>query len=212
MKHLHKCYILYFIFFFTPCLILFEACAPSRLVRPLEKGQKAISADLGGPVIQFKNALIPIPLTTLMYGQGISDKTSVFGSLHTTSLLFGVLQTDIGACQRIYYNDSLRLGISFNPALNIAQEFWPQWSGGFKCWPQLDLNIYWEVKAKKSFFYLGVENWFEFASTRAEDQAQTTHWIFCPQAGYTWARPKWNFNVELKDIGPNINNLPNVAS
>ncbi len=200
-----------FILCFLLALIFFNSCAPSRLIRPLDKGQKTISANLGGPLFDYHNLTIPVPLTSIMYAQGITDNTSVFGSIHTTSLLFGVAQTDIGVCQKIYYSDSLHLGVSVNPALNIAQEFWPQFSGGFKCWPQLDLNAYWEIHPKKSFVYAGIENWFELASQRADGQPQTTHWLYCPQVGYTYCRLKWNYNIEMKYIAPNLNNLPNVV-
>ncbi|MGP8214201.1 MAG: hypothetical protein ACLQQ4_01420 [Bacteroidia bacterium] len=193
-------------------ILLLNSCAPSRLIRPLEKGQKVIGANIGGPLFSYSGTIIPVPLSALMYAQGITDNTSVFGSIHTTSLLFGVAQTDIGVCQRLYYNDSLRLGISVNPTLNLADVFWPQTAGAFKCWPQLDLNVYWEFKPHKSFIYAGIENWFELAQQRADEQPQTTHWIFCPQAGYTYARPKWNYSIEMKFIAPNIDNLPNVVS
>ena len=192
----------------TASALLFS-CAPSMLVRPLSKGQNVINAELGGPLIEYSSLTIPTPLSSLMYARGITDNTSAFGSVHTTSLLFGNIQTDIGVCQKIYYNDSLRLGISVNPALNMVCSIW---DGSFKCWPEADLNFYWEIKPHKSFVYIGMENWFELSQTRAEDQPQTTHWIFCPQVGYTYSRTKWDYNIELKWIAPNIPNLPNVVS
>jgi len=201
----------FLVIFFISALLFFNSCAPSRLIRPLDKGQKVVSANIGGPLFHYSGTVIPVPLTSLMYAQGITDNTSVFGSVHTTALLFGVAQTDIGVCQRLYYNDSLHLGISVNPALNIAQEFWPQFSGGFKLWPQIDLNAYWEIHPKKSFVYAGFENWFELATQRADAQPQTTHWLFCPQVGYTYSRLKWNYSIELKYIAPNLDNLPNVV-
>jgi len=198
----------YFFFSFLIALAAFSSCAPSRLVRPLEKGKKIVSANLGGPLIGFSGKTIPLPLTSLMYAQGIKNNTSAFGSLHTTSLLFGVIQTDIGICQRVYFNDSLRLGISVNPSLNLAFD---KWEKNFMCWPQLDINAYYEIKPKKSFLYAGIENWFELAQNKADDQKQTRHWLFCPQAGYTYCRAKWNYNIEMKFIAPNIKNTPNVV-
>ncbi len=189
-------------------LIILNSCAPSRIVRPLDKGQKAINASLGGALIGFAGTTIPIPLTTVTYAQGVADKTTAFGSVHTTSLLFGIFQTDIGVCHRLYYNDSLRFGISVNPVINLAFD---KWEKKFKCWPQADINFYWEIKPKKSFFYAGVENWFELAQKKAHDQNQQTHWIFCPQIGYTYTRNKWNYNTEIKYIAPNISHTPNVV-
>src|ERR1035437_5357458 len=153
-------------------LFLFSSCTPSSLVRPLDKGQKVVSASLGGPLIGFAGTTIPVPLTSVMYAQGITNKTSVFGSVHPTSLLFGVFQTDIGICQGLYYNDSLRIGFSVNPALNLAFD---KWEKQFKCWPQLDVNMYWNIKPNKSFLYAGVENWFELAKYKAYKETQQKH-------------------------------------
>ena len=189
-------------------VLLLASCTPSRLVRPLEKGQKVVSASLGGPLIGFAGTVIPVPLTSVMYAQGITNKTSVFGSVHATSMLFGVFQTDIGICQSIYYNDSLRIGFSVNPAINLAYD---KWEGHLKCWPELDLNMYWNIKPKKSFFYAGVENWFELSKYKAYSQTQQNHWLVNPQAGYSYVRKKWNYNIELKYLVPYINNTPNVV-
>ena len=189
-------------------LFLFSSCTPSRLVRPLDKGQKVVSASLGGPLIGFSGTVIPVPLTSVMYAQGITNKTSVFGSVHPTSLLFGVFQTDIGICQGLYYNDSLRIGFSVNPALNLAFD---KWEKQFKCWPQLDVNMYWNIKPNKSFLYAGVENWFELAKYKAYGETQQKHWLINPQIGYSYVRKKWNYNLEIKYLVPNMANTPNVV-
>ncbi|HEY4799655.1 MAG TPA: hypothetical protein VII99_11305 [Bacteroidia bacterium] len=198
----------YFFFSVLAAVVILSSCAPSRLVRPLEKGQKIISANLGGPLIGFSGKIIPVPLSSIMYAQGLKENTSVFGSLHTTSLLFGVIQTDIGICRRVYYNDSLRLGVSVTPALNLAIDKW-EWHS--KCWPQLDVNVYRECRSKKSFYYAGMENWIELAMNRADGTTQKQHWIFAPQAGFTYCRKKWNYNIEMKYIAPNISNLLSVV-
>ena len=186
----------------------FYSCMPSRIVRPLDKGQKAIGAHLGGPMIGFSGTTIPMPFTSIMYAQGVSDKTTVFGSLHTTSLLFGVIQTDMGACYNVVYSDSLKLGLSVTPAINLAYD---KWEGNFKAWPQLDVNVYWDIKPKKSFLYVGVDNWFELSSKKAHNQAQTNRWIVNPQIGFTYVRKKWNYNIEGKWLTPYLNNEPGVV-
>ena len=187
---------------------LLFSCMPSRIVRPLDKGEKAVNLHVGGPLIGFAGTTIPVPFTSLMYAQGVTDKTTVFGSLHTTSLLFGVVQTDIGACQNLYYNDSLKLGISVTPAINMAYD---TWEGNFKLWPQLDVNAYWDIKPQKSFVYFGVDNWFELSGTKAHNQSQKNRWIINPQIGFTHVRNKWNYNIEGKWLTPYLKNTPNVV-
>ena len=105
-------------------LVFLYSCAPSRFVKPLKKNEKALNLSLGGELIRFGNAVIPVPFTSIVYGQGITDKTTVFGSIHTTSALFGNFQTDVGVVQQLYKNDSLKIGITISPALNfICHQF-----------------------------------------------------------------------------------------
>ena len=184
------------------------SCMPSRIVRPLEKGQRAIGAHLGGPLIGFGGTTIPIPFTSLMYAQGVTEKTTAFASIHTTSLLFGVIQTDIGAVYNLYYNDSSRIGFSVALAVNMAYD---TWESNFKIWPQLDVNMYWNIRPKKSFVYLGVDNWFELSGKKEHGQKQTNRWIINPQIGYTNVRKKWNHNIEFKYLVPYLNNEPGVV-
>jgi hypothetical protein len=185
-----------------------QSCAPSRIIKPLEKGEQSLSTNLGGPLIKFGSAPIPIPLTSVMYARGLDNKTTAFGSLHTTSLLFGVIQTDIGICREIYTSEKLQLGLSVNPVLNFAFD---TWEANAKLWPELDLNIHKDLFSKKGFVYLGAANWFEFSSTRAHGETQKTHWLINPHIGFNWAPKKWAYNIEAKYLAPGKNNQPNVV-
>lgn len=167
-----------------------------------------ISMSLGGPLIGYSNATIPMPLTTLHYAQGLTNKTTAFGSLHTTSLLYGVFQTDIGINQSLYYNKVYRVGFTGNPVLNMAID---RWEKKFKLWPQLDVNAYWEIATGKSFLYAGLSNWFELANKTSPEIQQTKHWFCNPEIGFNYTRSKWNYVLEAKYLAASINNLPNVV-
>ena len=72
-------------------------------------------------------------------------------------------------------------------------------------WPQLDINAYWEygkVRASKqiktaadsvnanlkpSYFYVGMNNFFELSTLRVHDEAQPQHWIPSPHIGHVLA-------------------------
>ena len=189
-------------------MFLFHSCAPSRIVRPLEKGEKQVSAHLGGPLMGFVGTVIPMPLTSVSYAHGVSDKVTVFGGIHTTAMLYGVFQTDIGVCYNLYKQDSSRFGLSVSPVINMAYD---KWEGNFKFWPEIDINAYWEFNPKKSFAYLGVSNWFELVSKRAHDESQENRWIVNPHLGYTYVRKKWNYNFETKYLVPYLDTKPNVV-
>ncbi len=197
---------LYYIIF---SIALFS-CTPTRVIKPLAKGEKSIQAHLGGPLIGFGNATIPIPFTSFCYAQGVNNKITAFGSLHTTSTFFGVIQTDLGACANLYKfkHDKFDINLSASPALQMAFD---KWEKKFKAWPQLDFNFYASKKDKPSFVYIGMMNWFELAKYKAHDIKQTNHWIFAPQLGYNYSHKKMNYALEMKYLAPNKNNQPNVV-
>lgn len=187
--------------------VAFQNCAPSRFVKPLAKNQNAISLNLGGPLIHFGKATIPIPFTSIAYGRGITNSTTAFGSVHLTSLLFGNFQTDIGVCQRLYKNDSLKFGITVNPALNMVYD---KWNKNFRVWPQLDINFYKDILKQKAFVYVGLTNWFELSSTKAHNEPVTSRMLINPHVGMTYNTKKWGYTLECKFLQMDKKNKPNV--
>lgn len=188
-------------------VLLIFSCSPTRIVRPLKKKEKVLSANFGGPLIGFSGATIPIPFTAVTYAQGLNEHTTAFGSLHSTAILFGNFQTDIGLCQQLWKSDSLRIGISCNPVFNILFD---KWEKNFRFWPQIDFNFYYECKPGKNFVYLGALNWFELSGYRAHHQLQKKNWLPGIQAGYTHLFKNWSFTFECKWIAPGRENKPNV--
>ena len=178
------------------------SCAPSRFVKPLAKGEKAVAVTFGGPLIGFGGSVIPVPLTSVYGGYGFNDRITFFGSLHTTSIPFGVFQTDIGVTYSLWTKDSLRTGLSVSPALNIAAN-----RSDLKLWPAIDLNYYQSFGKKYSYWYAGVSNWFELSSRKAHNEVQKEHWLFSPQAGIVFSKKnKWAHQVEIKVLGLNRSN------
>jgi hypothetical protein len=189
-------------------LIFLSSCAPSRFVKPLEKGQKAVNVHLGGPLIGFAGTTIPIPFTSITGAYGLKDNLTVFMGLHTTALAFGVFQTDIGMVKQLKAQNNFLPAITITPALNLAVD---KWKGHFKCWPQLDLNGYWHIRKKSHFTYLGLSNWFELSGMKAHDEKQTIHWIWNPHLGQSFVFEKWLYNLEIKYLASTTKNLPNVV-
>jgi hypothetical protein len=187
---------------------VFQNCAPTRFVKPLANKETAIAANLGGPLIHFGKAVTPIPFTSIMYGRGITNSTTVFGSIHTTALLFGNFQTDIGICQNLYKNDSLKLGITVNPAINMVYD---KWNKNFRAWPELDINVYKDIFKQKAFVYVGLTNWFELSSKKAHNETQQNHVLINPHVGMTYNTKKWGYTLEGKFLQMNKNNKPNVV-
>lgn len=176
---------------------LIISCAPTRFVQPLEKGQHSIGFDIGGPLIEFSGSTIPVPLSNINYGYGLNENLTLFGSLHSTSLAFGNIQTDIGATYKFWDQNKYIPNVSIMPALNFVTNIN---EGQPKLWPQLDINAYWQHGENNSYGYVGFSNWFELSSNAAHGEEVFDHWLFNPQIGYMYKTSSWAYNLELKFI------------
>ena len=196
------------VFFIGFSFFLLQNCAPSRFVKPLAKHEQAVSFSFGGPLIKFSGAFTPLPFTTFCYGYGLTDKITGYASLHSTSLLFGNLQTDLGATFKLYEKENI-FGVSASPALQIAYSIGN--AGSFKLWPSADINAYYHANKKPSYVYAGINSWFELSRTRAYEQPQQRHAIPNIHVGYTIVKTKWQHQFELGYLGIGIPIYPGVV-
>ncbi|HCQ29028.1 MAG TPA: hypothetical protein DIU39_02005 [Flavobacteriales bacterium] len=181
-----------------------DSCAPSRYVKPLEKGEKNIGFTFGGEMIEYGSGTIPLPLTSVVGGFGIDTGLTLFTGLHTTSLYFNNLQLDIGCTKNVYASKNGKTNISVSPVINFITDFD---SPTTRLWPQLDINAYRFFGKKNHYAYLGISNWFELANKRANDQPIAQHWIFNPQMGTVFnLKNHWQFTAEIKLLAPNQEN------
>ncbi|HHG85447.1 MAG TPA: hypothetical protein ENJ82_11935 [Bacteroidetes bacterium] len=176
-------------------LIGMQACAPSRYIRPLEKGEKAISVTLGGPLFTNFGYPMPIPLTTVTGAYGIKEDLTGFAALHPTSAGFGVIQMDLGISKAFLRPAGWKPGFTASPILGFAADVW---EGHFKLWPQLDLNAWWEYGERKHFVYAGLSSWFELAGKRAHSEPQPQVILPGFQIGNTWSFGSVDYQLEIK--------------
>lgn len=218
--------------------ILLVGCAPTRYVRPLKKGEDRWGASIGGPLIKYGGALIPVPNTTITYAKAYSDSLTWFVGLHTTSALFNNFQTEVGFCYNLYQNkkmrffkDSVNFGLSVTPVANfgmhingarniLTQKYTINNPGttffsGVKLWPQLDINAYISYgKNDKNFVYLGLCNWFDVNRPFSYNNKKNPAFFYVsPQLGNTWNDKKglWSLTLEAKYLVPYINNQNKVV-
>lgn len=189
-------------------VILLYGCTPQRIVRTLPKGESGISASLGGPLISYKSTMIPVPLTSVSAAYGMKEGLTAFAGLHTTSLAFGLFQTDMGITYRLIESKGYRPGLSVSPVANLMLD---KWQYHFKCYPEADINAYWEYGKKRSYC-LGMFNWFELAGKRTLDQVQPHHWFPGLSLGNTFSRSRWDFTIEVKYITPFYSNRDLVVT
>lgn len=189
--------VVYILLFF-----IIYSCSPIKYIKPLEKGDHAATISMGGPLIKYGAATMPIPFLTANYGYGIDSSLTGFTSLNITSALFGNFQMELGASKQLLKQNNYFPALSFSPVANIIYRN----KDAFKFYPQLAINTFWEYGKHKNLVYIGFDNWFELALKRAHGVQQPNHWIFMPSIGHTFTGNKWNFNVEAKLIAPNLSN------
>ncbi|MFM7725923.1 MAG: hypothetical protein ACKO7B_04420 [Flavobacteriales bacterium] len=180
-------------------LALIAACSPVTLVKPLEKNQWAASATLGGPLIGFGSAVIPVPFTSLGAAYGINERTSVSARIHTTAALFGVAQIDAGYLRQIRKQQGAIPGIS---AMGQGTFMVDRWKGIARFYPQLDLNAWWDVGQKGHYCYTGLSSWYELQSKGTGDRNQPANWIPAWNVGFCREHIRWSTRFELKYMAP----------
>lgn len=183
-------------------ICLFFSCAPARFVKPLEKKQHAANIALGGPLIKYGTATIPIPFLTANYGYGIDSTLTGFASFNITSALYGNFQMELGATKQLLKQKKYFPALSVTPIANVIYKN----KDARKLYPQLALNAFWEYGKRKNLVYVGIDNWFELASKKKYEIKQQNHWMFMPMIGHSIVGKKWSFNIEAKVIAPNLSN------
>ncbi len=183
--------------------VMAGACAPSRYVRPLEKGQWAAQGHFGGPLFSNLGYTIPVPLTSAGVGYGLDEEITLFADLQITELAFGVIQLNAGGNYYLSRPEGYRPGITGTLILNAAVS---TWDGRAKLWPQLDVNARWAYGQNDNQIYLGLSNFFEPARHRTQGEAQPAHWLPSIFAGHVFSGKSWDLSLEGKWIAPNQSN------
>ena len=183
-------------------LLFLIGCSPIRHVKPLEFKQHAVNISLGGPLIKFGSATIPIPFISASYGYGLDTGLTLFSGFNITSALYGNAQIDLGCTKEFLKQKKWIPGISITPQLNFIYRN----PDAYKLYPQMAINSYWEYNKKGNLIYCSLDNWFELATTRKYDVKQENNWIIVPTIGHVFKGEKWDFNIETKIIAPNLSN------
>jgi hypothetical protein len=111
------------------CLACLAAgCAVSHGVRPLARGQGAVTASFGGPISRDLPSPVafPVPITTVGYAHGLTDRTAVHGAIHPTGLAaFGVFAADAGVTELLLEPRGLAPRLMLDGGLILAAGRFP---------------------------------------------------------------------------------------
>jgi len=191
------------LFWIGTAALVFQACSPMTMVKPLAEKQKAITATVGGPLVGFGGAVVPVPFTSIGGAYGYSEKSTITARFHTTSALFGVMHLDAGLLRQVRSQNGKIPGISVMAQGSFMLDTWEH---QFRFYPQLDANAWWDVGKNGSYLYTGASTWYETRSRGTGGRVQSTHVIPAFQLGYSREREKWSTRFELKYLAPFTSN------
>ncbi len=177
-------------------IILLIGCAPVRFVRPLEKGELAVTGSIGGPLFKNFDAPIPVPNITVAAGYGIREDWTASGGVNLLSGAFGNIHLDLGVSKSLLKPDGFRPGVTISPSVNLVAGLNP--NSGFRLWPVVDANAWWEYGEHKHYFYSGLSAWFVLSGKGPNGSEQPQNILPGVQLGHVWSGNKWDFTAELK--------------
>ncbi len=181
-------------------VLLLFSCSATRIVKPLEAKKVAVGFDFGGPIVDFAGVKIPVPFSSFSGAYGIDSMMTVFGGLHTTALAFGNLQMDFGLLRDIIPAKGRVPGFSVAPVANFMVNFK---QGGFRFYPEIDLNLHWQYSLKyRHFMYFSVANWFDLWAKKAHNEPNPTRYIPNFALGHTFENKKMRYILEARWLSP----------
>ena len=161
-------------------------CSMAHHARPVGKGNQVVHVSVGGPVAGVGEPSMLVPLTTVSFTYGATDRLDVYGGWHVleTFLNGGNAFFDVGASYYWVDQAGLRPGVStaltISPLLNAA--------GG---WLLIDLALTtsWTLDAAdKHLVYLGCHN----AMTPIRHSAiETPRYSWSPFVGWQGRLWEW---------------------
>jgi hypothetical protein len=188
--------------------LLLPACKPTRFVKPLEKDESALGFNLGGPLIHFAGTVIPVPFSSVYFGHGLSENSSGSVGLHTTALLYENLQLDLAYTQEIVDQDGFMPGVSLTGSSQVILGLRV---GAFRFYPALDINLYYEYQGDKQMTYFSFNNWIDPHPNKINQGSEYRLWRPTLGIGHLYRWKNWEFGLEYKFLGANLNNTMTVV-
>lgn len=139
-------------------LALWGGCTTTRAIRPLDKGEGAIIASVGGPItLELGPVGIPMPLASVGYAHGLDGKTNLHGAVHLSGLFaFGVPGIDVGVARELLtpYKARPRLMIDGTVVAFFGNAAPGDPPAAIRVLPSVDLVASWPIKLQT--LYVGV--------------------------------------------------------
>jgi hypothetical protein len=133
-------------------LAALSACATSHYVRPLGKGNGAVHASLGGPLVTVGGATFPTPIATVGGGYGVRDDVDVYLDADLTAAAFGDLHlTPAVAWHPLISERGAVPTVTVAGAVQLLTDF----RTSARAFPQLTAATAWALGKKRHLLYAG---------------------------------------------------------
>ena len=134
------------------CAALVAGCAATHAVRPLGRGNGAVHASLGGPLVTVGSATIPTPILSVGGAYGVRDDAEVTLHADATAALFGVLHVEPGVAFHPVIRDGGAIPtLTAAASLHLLTNF-----NDTRLAPQVTLAGAWRVR-RRHLIYLGAD-------------------------------------------------------
>ncbi len=184
------------------------SCAPTRFVKPLEKDQKSVGFNFGGPLIKFGGLKIPIPYTSIYAGYGWKEKSTLHGGFHLTALAYKTLQFDFGITQSLFNQKGKIPGISANGTINLMTSLR---DGATRVYPQLEANAFWEYSENKWMTYIGTSNWIDLNKNARKSPENHQYILPTFHIGQSYRWKRMDLSLEYKYLVPGNENQNSIV-
>ena len=184
-----------------PAVILLAAarCGTVTAVTPLDRGESALSASVGGPVANLNGMNIPLPYAVARYRYGLTDQAGICAGVHLLAAGLGVAGFDVGFS---YHFLQQRDWIPTVGAIaGVTALIKP--AGGEAMFPQLDLVASYRLNDHFTT-YFGSQSMYQLQSTPSV--------VLAPFVGTGWRiSDRFSLNLEAKWYAPTEKTEPRIV-
>jgi hypothetical protein len=184
-----------------PLGLLVLSCAAHNDLEPVGVGRLAATAGIGGPIIKAFGRHIPTPYLTAGAVYGLDDNINISGTLHLTSLAYGILGLDpaLTFFPMLNYGPQPTLGIRVQMLTFISLKSGV--SDRARVYPVITPSAAWRLGNGRIYGGLNIT----IPVTMPDYDKNATDMIYSPFAGYRWDLTRhFRLTTELKWHGLNV--------
>ena len=184
-----------------PAVILLAAarCGTVTAVTPLNRGESALSASVGGPVANLNGMSIPLPYAVARYRYGLTDRAGIYAGVHLLAAGLGLVGLDFGFSY--HFLEQRGWVPCVGTSAGVVAFIKP--GGGEAMFPQLDLVASYRL-GNRFTTYFGSQSMYQLQST--------PNVVLAPFVGTGWhISDPFSLNLEAKWYAPTEKTEPRIV-